>query len=402
MAAQHLDRSWLAAAFIASVSLPVVQTSCSSDKGPASSMIHPLDTAILFPLPANGARDTLLRFDSAGSLGVLLPGYASSQLPALSSRRNADLWPTLRLVGANIDPCFPSGVDGQVDEQGTSLCRKQIRLIFQPVHADGSGGLTTDDLSVHTFYEMNVETFQSMVDDLIDARGAATLGDGSIDVHPIMLSEGPGGDYQSAVQTVILRYAGHSNLVKVTFSGLRGGGIGWQMGAVDFVGTTPTDAIIPATTVIREEMINNAAAGDFNATVDPSTEFSRGLGVLLSSDGARVASDDELRAAYQQALRIENPETELHPGTVDCASCHLATPTRFWVERNRGLSAADFAETYVNSRWNLENRSQTKENTQSTRCFGYYGRNVAISQRTVNEAAAVADFINVHFLGGAL
>lgn len=386
----------------AMAALAFVQTSCSEDAGATASSVHPLDTAILFPLPARAPQDALLRYDSAGSLGALLPSYASSQLPALSAGRNADLWPTLRVVAANIDPCFPSGIDGKVDERGGSLCRKQLRLILQPVREDGSGGLTTDDVSVHTFYEMSVERFQSMVDDLIAARGTASLGSGAIDVHPIMLLEGPGGAYQAAVQDIFLRYAGASNLVKVTFSGLRGGGIGWQMGAVDFVGTTPTDAVIPATTVTREEMVNNAADGDFNATVAPATEFSRGLGVLLSSSAARAATDDELGAAYRQALRLDNPETELHPGTVDCASCHLATPTRLWAERNRGLKASDFSENYVNDRWNLENRSQTKENTQSTRCFGYFGRSVAISQRTVNEAAAVADFINVRMLGGTL
>ena len=394
--------SALAAALAAALSLLLAQTSCSTDSSSKSATIHPLDTAILFPLPDTAEQDQLLRFDSAGSLGRLLPGYATSQLPALDAGRNVELWPRLRVVAANVDPCFPSGVEGKVDEQGTSQCRKQLRLIFQPVRDDGAGQLTTDDVAVHTFYEMDAETFADLVDDLLTARGEASLGDGAIAVHPILLKEGPGGPYQTELQRLFLRYAGASNLVKVTFSGLRGGGIGWQMGAVDFVGTTPTDATIPATQVIREEIINNAATGDFDSTIDPATEFSRGLGVLLDSTAARAARDAEIRAAYRQALLIDNPETELHPGTVDCSSCHLATPTRLWAERNRGLRAADFEEAYVNPRWNLENRGQTQKNTQSTRCFGYFGRSFAISQRTINEAAAVADFINARILGETL
>ena len=104
-------------------------TACS-----AKQTAHPLDTAILFPLPEPAADAAALRVDSAGEKGVLLPKYASDELPALSSKRNADLLPLLRVVALNIDPCFPSGVFGKTDGDGTSLCRKQIRLIAQPVH----------------------------------------------------------------------------------------------------------------------------------------------------------------------------------------------------------------------------------------------------------------------------
>lgn len=362
---------------------------------------HPLDTAILFPLPETAAADTLLRANASGAKGELIPSYAVDALPALTAGKNSELVPLLRVVSANIDPCFPSGVDGKVDDKGASLCRKQIRLVFEPVHDDGSGKLTTDDVTVHTFYEMDAATFKSMATDIINARGASSLGDGAIDVHPTMKAQGASGAFARSLQQIFLTYAGSSNLVKVTFLGLRGGGIGWQMGGVDFVGTKATDMTVPETTVTREEMSNADTNGDFNSTVDPPTKFSTGLGVLLKTADAKQASDDEIKTAFKQALQIDNPDTELNPGTVDCASCHLATPTRLWVERNRGLNAGDFAESYANPRWNLENRSQTKDNTQSFRCFGYYGRAVSISQRTINEAAAVADFINDKILGGA-
>lgn len=361
--------------------------------------IHPLDTAILFPLPTTAAKDALLRAEASGARGVLVPDYAWASLPALGAEKNADLLPRLRLVAANIDPCFPSGVDGKLDEQGASLCRKQVRLIFQPVRDDGSGRLTTDDVTVHTFYEMDAPTFEALARARVTARGTASLGDDAIDVHPLMKT---GGDaYAKTVQSTLLAYAGASNFAKVTYLALRGGGIGWQMGGVDFVGTKGTDMIVPETKATREELINNGAAGDFASTVDPPTKFSTGLSVLLDSANARTAGDADVRAAFQLALRIDNPDTDLNPGTVDCASCHLATPTRPWAERNRALRAADFHKSYTNPRWNLENRSQTKDNTQSMRCFGYYGRAVAISQRTINEAAAVADFINAKILGGA-
>jgi hypothetical protein len=272
---------------------------------------------------------------------------------------------------------------------------------LQPLLDDGTGQLTTEDVSVHTFYEMDEATFTEMTLAIIAAREGADYSSEPIDVHPRMRAEGPGGAYAQAIQQIFLDYGGASNLVKVTFSGLRGAGIGWQMGGVDFVGTTSTDMTIPATEVVREEMTNNGTNGDFDAVVDPRTEFSEKIELLLRSDQARLAETAEIEAAFREALRIDNPETELHPGTVDCASCHFATPVSWWVERNSDLQASDYEEAYTNARWNLENRSQTKENTQSTRCFGYYERDVAISQRTINESAAVADFINNKLLAGA-
>jgi hypothetical protein len=373
-------------------------------KGPAEATAaleaHPLDTAILWPLPETRAADALLRADASGKKGALVPAYAWNTLPALSAEKNATLYPKLRLVSANIDPCFPSGVEGKVDDKGVSQCRKQLRLIFQPVVDDGSGKLTTEDVTVHTFYEMDQAVFTEMTQSIVRARGASSLGDEAIDIHPLMKAEGGSGPYAKALAQIFLDHAGAENLVKVTFLGLRGAGVGWQMGGVDFVGTKSTDMTVPETKVTREELINAGTAGDFDATVDPRTKFSDALSVLLKSGSARAASSDDVRKAYAEALRIDNPETELHPGTVDCASCHLATPLRLWVERNKGLKASDFPEDYRHARWNLENRSQTKDNTQSFRCFGYYGRDVSISQRTINEAAAVADFLNAKILRG--
>jgi hypothetical protein len=89
--------------------------------------VHPLDTAILFPLPEVAAADSLLRASTSGAKGELLPSYAVNALPALTARKNSEVVPLLRVVSANIDPCFPSGVEGKVDDAGVSQCRKQIR-----------------------------------------------------------------------------------------------------------------------------------------------------------------------------------------------------------------------------------------------------------------------------------
>ncbi|MDX2091416.1 MAG: hypothetical protein SFX73_26385 [Kofleriaceae bacterium] len=372
---------------------------CGTDDVSVTAELHPLDTAILFPLPERMESDHLLRTDDAGAHGALLPDHAVAQLPALGSTRNAELVPRLRLVAANVDPCFPSGKEGAVDAQGASLCRPQLRYIFQPL-VEQNGTVTTEDVTVHTFYEMDRATFVELVADLRAARTEELADDEPIDVHPILRAQGPEGPYAKALETVMLDYAGAANLVKVTFIGLRGGGIGWQMGGVDFDGMTPTDMVVPETSVTRQELVNNATSGELDAAVDPETRFSTSMVPLLDSAAARASTDAELRQAFRNALEIDNPATDLNPDTVDCASCHLATPARSWAERNLGFVAAEYEEAYSHPRWNLESRSQTKANTQSMRCFGYFGRDVAISHRTINEAAAVADAINHAYLGG--
>ena len=82
---------------------------------------------------------------------------------------------------------------------------------------------------------------------------------------------------------------------------------------------------------------------------------------------------------------------------MDCFCCLVALSDRSWFEKNRsdlGLHPIADAFAYKNSHYNLENKSTNVHNTQSLRAFGYFGHELAISQRVINESAAVADQIN--------
>lgn len=362
--------------------------------------VTPSDTAILWPLPASLASSSLLRADAAGVGGALLPLYAYDVLPALSNGGNRALYPQLRVVAANLDPCFP---DPSVAEE---RCRHQIRLVLQPLR-EADGAVTTDDVTLHAFYEMPRAEFVELVRAVRRLDGTLSEADWSelqrspIGVHPVLRREGPASAYWRGLDAALLAHAGAGNLVKVTFSALRGTGMGWQMGGFDYQGEHATEIEVPEANAFRQELINGATDGaSFAVSVEPRTVFSDRIEALFRSESARSrATSAEVRAAYAQALRFDNPEGGAHPGNMDCASCHIATPLRLWAERELGLRAADFAENYTSVRWNLALTSETQRNTLSTRCFGYYGRQVAISFRTVNEAAATADYINQRLLG---
>ena len=49
---------------------------------------------------------------------------------------------------------------------------------------------------------------------------------------------------------------------------------------------------------------------------------------------------------------------------------------------------------YKNKKYNLDNISFRKLNTQQLRALGYMGTDLAISQRTINESAEVAEALN--------
>lgn len=54
------------------------------------------------------------------------------------------------------------------------------------------------------------------------------------------------------------------------------------------------------------------------------------------------------------------------------------------------------AHAYKNAGHDLTNKSTAPHNTQIIRAFGYFNVEIAISQRVINESAAVADQINLY------
>src|SRR5262249_2461067 len=153
----------------------------------------------------------------------------------------------------------------------------------------------------------------------------------------------------------------------------------------------PRPKPIPETGTEQQTFVNILVFTDedFVATSDPDPAIADDLSVIYNSNEARAAEPAAIETAYGAALRIENPARH-DPDTIGCVSCHVATGARSWIERNRPWDGAEHPDRYSSER-NLALTSEVAGKTTSLRAFGHLGFSSAISQRTVNETAAVLD-----------
>jgi hypothetical protein len=84
---------------------------------------------------------------------------------------------------------------------------------------------------------------------------------------------------------------------------------------------------------------------------------------------------------------------------IDCVSCHTASSSRIWAEKNAGQSAPSGDVSAFTSTWNIAlTKSPSTERSDNLHAFGYLGADVSINQRTANESAVVADTVNAELL----
>lgn len=357
------------------------------------------DVSILFPL--GGQRDQLLRTTQGVGSAALLPRTIFDRLPSpFVPGRGADgIYDALRVVAARIDPCFPGG---------TTDCKNQIRFVLQPI--DGDMSLAADDSAVHVFYEISRASFTTLAQGLLALKNApdALATDGPLRVHPALQSLGLSSPYGQRLKELLVSTSASGVLTRVTFIA-RGGDVGkeniWRFGAFDIEGGAPTAKAIPTLrrrsgSEVFEQMITiNGTTKTLSATTsDPD---GAALLPLLVPNGA---SDAEIAAAYSAAMRIEDPGLTPQPHTsenLDCVSCHLATPSRAWAAAQGRWT---FPPMTFSSTLSLDNTTlSVMARSEVTRAFSYLSVTgsapvAEISQRTINESAVVAEYINSHVL----
>lgn len=346
------------------------------------------DVSILFPLPAAGDIDELLTPTSNGERGPLLPAERYSRVPKLHVFQSPEqTYGLLRVVALRIDPCFVTGPE----------CRRQIRLSMQPVVYDEFQEVVrADDAAIHLFYDLSESDFSALVEELRGATAAASVSTaGPLRVHPILAAEGPRGPFAQRLKAAVLRYAGGANLTRLTFMQLQNFNVNeWVFGGfnVDGDSLVPIDVIDAGSQ--RQRFINVflQSEEDFVASVDPRPLGADDVSLLFNSTNARAASEEAIAAAERAALRIENPDVHTTE-TVSCVACHTATQTRLWTERSLGRNTEGHPDRFTAAA-DLTLTSETTRIPGSLRAFGYLHQRVAISQRTVNESAAVAAALN--------
>lgn len=356
-----------------------------------STKAMPDDLSMLYPLPAKGKEADLMSPSDSGARGPLLPAAFASKLPTLASGASTSM---LRVVGIRIDPCFP--VDGASDAKG---CKNEIRLVLQPIHVDAEGKtLVADDAAVHLFYEMPRTELTSVVKELVALRRAeGGFRTKALGVHPILVRQGVAGSFAKGVEKIVLAHAGQQNLIRVTFmTRTNSRQTQWTFGGFDVKSGKLVASPIATLGTETVQTLNNGGFGGaprFSATPEPKAKDD--LTVLFDGIGAASATKTARQAAFDAALRTENP-TMNSPNTTDCASCHVAGAARNHAETKLDVKSAGNANRFTQTKLPLTNTTEGVLGGENVRAFGYLGNKPAIAQRTINETAAVTDWVNAN------
>jgi hypothetical protein len=375
------------------------------------------DVSILFPLPSiDEDIGNLLSASSAGARGSLLPSDLYASFGPLAGSTNPDgglersvgvaAYSDLHVVAMRIDPCFASLAP---DPHGAG-CDAQMRLILQEVRDDGSGSPMVSDSGLHAFYALTREEFLTLAKALVALRESNDEGDslGPLAPHPIMVRQGLGGAMSAGVAELILQYAGAANLKRVAQFNSAEAFTAWSFKAANVVSVatvTMSPFVIPTLGKGGKDItLQTVGTGEFasplGATFTPATTSDDNL-VPLAGHTPKSLSSSARQAAFDSLVRIENPRDN-SPNTIDCGSCHLATPTERLVavpefsldDRTSPLAFQPDGTSVVAADMTPTFNSSSGIASLNLHAFSYVGRDPGINQRVVNETASVVEYLN--------
>lgn len=346
------------------------------------------DLSVLFNGVEGGkAGSGLLSSNDLGVGGKLVPNNANT------TNRN------LVATGFRLDPCFPMI---SLMESAPASCVPQIRIIFQSPFPKAF-----DDFALHALYDLKNEDFKSLIKEM------AALGDHSpealkapLGVHPKIAKEGNNGPTATAMKKIILRYAGTANLKRFSTVQFVGGrSDDWAFRSSDLVNGKPQESHIlnPSISHISIDLTTGGSQGRF-LNFD---KFAPGLDYFLKLNNfsKEDLSEESRKKAITSLAAYENPFLATNLNT-PCLGCHFVQPLRDF------HSPLHIKEDSIKSdpRYNVDlenlvraepiafaspsqvfNPITAKVTTRNFRMFGYFGDTVRVSQRVVNETAAVKD-----------
>ncbi|MBX3022227.1 MAG: hypothetical protein KF799_11185 [Bdellovibrionales bacterium] len=339
------------------------------------------DVSILLPLPSTSEEAKELIGASE-----LLPLEVYQALPRLIMGANPDLIynQQLKVVAIRIDPCFR-------ETGGPTQCRRQIRMVWQPVLHGGYGVLTAD-AAMHTFFDLSETEWSSLLHDLTPLTGSEE--NESLGVHPRILSEGLKGAHWRNLKRILLKYASKHSLTRATAMNVHPLGSAWTFTGVDIKNGVMTRSMIPrAHHTVQGVVVDVGNLNELRIGFRPMPDGAAWETLLTDSVTAESRMGREgIREALEQALRIENPRLE-DTGTMDCASCHVAQTVRLWgVRRVPEWNWRSSEWLYAEPKGllaDLRNNSVNPGFVNRLRAFGYFFGDPTISQRVVNESAEV-------------
>jgi hypothetical protein len=313
------------------------------------------DVSFLVPLDAGSSSLTAA---SVGGHGVLLPRARFDAFEMLTRVDEPDaLYGALHVVGVRLDPCF---YEGPIAADGAT-CTSQVRLVLQPVFPAPAPavGLETRDAAMHAFYAVPEEELRDLAGELaarreaIDAPGEA-LGVTAIDVADLLLP-----------------HLGAARLTRVTAMSVHPTGQAWIFSGQDVHDGVATDLAIRGVNEPDQHLTSKGGRATLDATLLPEPSIEPAIAPFLELARRETldaeATDDGIGALE----RLLDP-AEHNPGTVDCASCHVATT---------GLR-------YATRAVDPERVPAIYDDTSNQRMFGYFFAVPSVSPRVVAESRA--------------
>jgi len=364
------------------------------------------DLSVLLPMATTPDElDAYLTPNSPSANGPLLP-----QAPYLSDPNAYSLTP-LRVVAFRLDPCF--GVIGPIGEAST--CDNQIRLVFQPLNGDAPHA---DDAGVHVSYSLTRDQLLAAVREIASARAAVDDRDlGPLAVNPIVVREGLTGEMAHSLMAIVAKYADGTKIERITTFELQVGsipGMGsgvnldeapqrWNMHGMTVSSGLETTLIIPTLGVANttEVSIEKASSNPLEGSLTPETTSADDVALLTDTARAMAASPAARQAAFDAALRVENPNKNT-PDTIDCASCHMAEPARALVgEQMFGMTTVGDPNAFVaDASIPVADLAATTttivdptNGALNIHAFSYLASTPMINQRVINETAAILAYL---------
>lgn len=409
-------RSWLPlSVLLGALAAPAV-TGCNVDESSAeedltakASRVQMNDVSVLFPLAKTQAQfDGYLSADAAGLGGALLPKAIYEKATGIKPDPHNGPGPVgsdptlhyedLKLVAFRIDPCFANV--GPITDPST--CKNQLRLVFQSLSFDKTAGTNALDGAVHAFYSLDRDELVGLVNDIIALRkkqgGAKDLG--PLNVHPLLAKQGLTGGEAKGLEALVLAHAGAKNLTRFTMFFSTNLQTVWTFEGFDIASGKSTMMEIP--TLPKNTFSVQYFVGfsqDLAGKFTPPTKADDDMQILGNLADAKAASKAEQQAAFDAALRIENPDFH-SPNTMDCASCHLAGPGRVITGAKLGLSATDNENAYdpgskyVTKKDMAQKTKVDMSNGLNVHAFSYKNDQPMIAMRVINETASVVAYLN--------
>lgn len=325
---------------------------------------RPVTHDVAFLVPLEDARSVL-------PASRVLPRAAFDALhhPLTVVDEPDELYRALAAVSVRLDACFQEGTN-------PGPCQPQVRLVLQPVF-DEATGPTTRDAAVHAFYAVTEAQVLAAARSLATARTQRGLS-----VPEQIEGPHPGfadATWRRALEEQLLPLLDPTRLVRVTSMSVHASNQAWVFEGADYVDGQPVRIAIPTLGgALDAHVTSTGGTGALEVTIDPGSSVEGPLMPVIAPGGLARATAAELAAAATSVERLENPAVH-NPGTVDCATCHVAAlAQRAFVGRGVALDASVPAP-------------ESFADTRNLRAFGYFFARPAVSPRAAREIALVRD-----------